>query len=59
MSAILRSHAEQLYAQELEEIQKQDSGKRPASWKLTPQAVVTYLVGGKLKNGFEVSPKYT
>src|SRR3954462_5758154 len=58
MSAILRSHAEQLYAQELEEIQKQDSGKRPGSWKLTPQFVVLYLLGGKLKNGFEVSPKY-
>jgi MoxR-like ATPase len=25
---------------------------------MTPQAVVTYLMGGKLKNGFEVTPKY-
>src|ERR1041385_7531582 len=58
MSALLRQHAEQLYAQELEELQKQDSGKRPQNWKLTPQSVVTYLTGGKLKNGFEVSPKY-
>ena len=58
MSSLLRQHAEQLYAQELEELQKQDTGKRPTNWKLTPQSVVTYLVGGKLKNGFEVTPKY-
>jgi MoxR-like ATPase len=58
MSSLLRQHAEQLYAQELEELQKQETGKRPANWKLTPQSVVTYLTGGKLKNGFEVTPKY-
>jgi len=58
MSALLRQHAEQLYAQELEELQKQDSGKRPQNWTLSPQSVVTYLTGGKLKNGFEISPKY-
>ena len=58
MSTLLRQHAEQLFAQELEELQKQDSGKPPQNWKLTPQSVVTYLIGGKLKNGFEVSPKY-
>ena len=58
MSAILRQHAEQLFAQELDELQKQDGEKRPANWKLSPQAVVQYLLGAKLKNGFEVSPKY-
>lgn len=58
MSAILRQHAEELFAQELEELRKQDSDKLPANWQLSPQAVVTYLLGGKLKNGFEVSPKY-
>ncbi|GAA3926032.1 AAA domain-containing protein [Chitinophaga oryziterrae] len=58
MSQVLRGHAEQLYAQELEELKKQDGSKLPANWKLSPQSVVTYLVGGKLKNGFEVSPKY-
>ena len=25
---------------------------------MSPQSVVTYLMGGILKNGFEVSPKY-
>jgi MoxR-like ATPase len=58
MSSLLRQHAEQLFAHELEELQKQDTGKRPTNWKLTPQSVVTYLIGGKLKNGFEVTPKY-
>src|SRR5687767_1217804 len=58
MAIILREHAEQLYAQELDELQKADEGKKPSNWKLSPQSVVTYLVGGKLKNGFEISPKY-
>lgn len=58
MSNILRQHAEQLFAQELEELQKQDTEKRPYMWRLSPQAVVTYLMGGKLKNGFEIQPKY-
>jgi MoxR-like ATPase len=58
MATILRAHAENLYAQELEELKKQDSEKKPTNWEMSPQSVVTYLVGGKLKNGFEVSPKY-
>jgi len=58
MATILRQHAEQLYAQELEELSKLDEDKRPKNWKLSPQAVVTYLIGGKLKNGFEIAPKY-
>ncbi len=58
MATILRQHAEQLFAHELEELKKQDGDKLPANWKLSPQSVVTYLIGGKLKNGFEVSPKY-
>ena len=58
MSTILRQHAEQLFAAELEELKKQEQDKCPANWKLSPQSVVTYLMGGKLKNGFEVTPKY-
>jgi MoxR-like ATPase len=56
--SVLRQHAEHQFAQELEELKKGDSGKLPPNWKLSPAAVVTYLMGGKLKNGFEVSPKY-
>ncbi|MCW3466562.1 ATP-binding protein [Chitinophaga nivalis] len=58
MSDILRQHAETLFAGELEELKKQDTEKRPHHWVLSPQAVVTYLIGGKLKNGFEITPKY-
>jgi len=58
MSTLLRQHAEQLFAEELAELAKQDSDRRPTNWQLSPAAVVTYLVGGKLKNGFLVSPKY-
>lgn len=58
MATILRQHAEDLYAQELEELKKQDADKRPTNWVLSPGSVVTYLMGGKLKNGFEVTPKY-
>ncbi len=57
-NTVLRQHAEHQFAEELENIQKQDSGHRPHNWNMSPQSVVTYLMGGKLKNGFEVSPKY-
>src|SRR5689334_10441810 len=58
MSTILRQHAETLFAQELDELKKQDSDQKPVNWVMSPRAVVTYLIGGKLKNGFEVTPKY-
>lgn len=57
-TAILRRHAEEQYAHELHELAQQDKRPRPPNWALSPWAVKTYLLGGKLKNGFEVSPKY-
>ncbi|MGB4259205.1 MAG: AAA family ATPase, partial [Phycisphaerae bacterium] len=56
--SLLRPHAEQLYADELAELAKADDRQRPPNWKLSPWAVKTYLLGGKLENGFTVSPKY-
>ncbi|MEL6988017.1 MAG: AAA family ATPase [Bacteroidota bacterium] len=56
--SLLREHAEHQYAEELEEIKKSDSATIPPNWAMSPQAVVKYLMGGKLSNGFEVSPKY-
>jgi MoxR-like ATPase len=56
--SVINQHAEQLFAHELEELKKQDSGNVPPNWNLSPQSVVTYLMGGKLSNGFEVSAKY-
>ncbi len=58
MSTILRAFAEDLYAEEINVLSQQDTAKRPENWRLSPQAVVTYLVGGTLDNGFVVSPKY-
>lgn len=55
---ILRLSAEQQFAQELEELSKQDRNTRPPNWSLSPQAVVSYLMGGSLSNGFMVTPKY-
>ena len=57
-SALLRQHAEQEYAEELAELAKADDRQKPPSWKLSPWAVKTYLMGGKLSSGFTVSPKY-
>ncbi len=57
-TAVLRQHAEHQYAEELEELRRQDNRQRPANWTLSPWAVVTYLVGGTLENGFVISPKY-
>jgi MoxR-like ATPase len=56
--SLLREHAEQEFAHELEELAKVDQRQRPQNWKLSPWAVTTYLLGGKLENGFVVSPKY-
>src|SRR6266699_165444 len=58
LQAVLREHAEQQYAEELAELAKLDDRQRPPNWKLSPWAVRTYILGGKLPNGFEVSPKY-
>ncbi len=55
---VLRQHAEQQFAEELEQLKKADDRQRPENWQMSPWAVVTYLVGGRLDNGFEVTPKY-
>ena len=55
---LLREHAEQQFSPELEELSKIDNRHRPPNWQLSPWAVTTYLLGGRLDNGFEVSPKY-
>jgi MoxR-like ATPase len=57
-TAILREHAEQQFAEELAELNKADDRTRPPNWLLSPWAVATYLLGGTLPDGFEVSPKY-
>jgi MoxR-like ATPase len=57
-SSLLREHAERQFAEELSELAKADERQRPPNWRLSPWAVAVYVLGGKLDNGFEVSPKY-
>ncbi|HEX7376122.1 MAG TPA: AAA family ATPase [Pirellulales bacterium] len=54
----LRLHAEEQFAAELAALAEVDQKQRPPNWNLSPWAVKTYLLGGKLANGFDVSPKY-
>jgi hypothetical protein len=54
----LRQNAEIQFAHELAELAQTDQRQKPPNWQLSPWAVATYLLGGKLDNGFEVSPKY-
>jgi MoxR-like ATPase len=54
----LRQSAEYLYADELAALSKGDSRPRPANWRLSPQAVVTYILGGKAPDGTTVTAKY-
>jgi MoxR-like ATPase len=54
----LRPHAEQQFAEELAALAKADDKPRPSHWKLSPWAVRTYLLGGKLTGGLVISPKY-
>ncbi|GAB3637991.1 AAA family ATPase [Hymenobacter arcticus] len=55
---LLRPHAEDVYAEELAALKAADDRPKPPNWQLSPWAVVKYLMGGKLDNGFEIEPKY-
>ena len=57
-SAVLRPHAETVYQKELEALVKTDQRPRPTNWQLSPWAVSTYLLGGKLDDGTAIEPKY-
>lgn len=54
---LLRPHAEQTYAAELAALAAVDDRPRPPSWKLSPWAVVQYLLGGEV-GGTAITPKY-
>src|SRR5262245_34090234 len=51
---VLRPHAEHEYAAELAALARADDRARPPGWRLSPQAVVTYLLG----DGDSITPKY-
>lgn len=58
MTDILRPHAEVQHAAELAALGRHDDHERPPNWRLSPWAVVTYLLGGTLADGSVVVPKY-
>lgn len=58
LESVLREHAELQFAHELAELAKADDRQKPPNWVLSPWAVRIYLLGGKLPNGFAVTPKY-
>ncbi|MGV3615386.1 MAG: ATP-binding protein [Fimbriimonas sp.] len=58
MNTVLREHAENAYAHELEALARTDTRPRPPMWKLSPQAVTTYVLGGRLDDGTVITPKY-
>jgi MoxR-like ATPase len=54
---LLRPHAEQLYAEELQALARADDRPRPPRWNLSPWAVTTYVLGGEA-DGTTITPKY-
>jgi MoxR-like ATPase len=57
MTEILRHPAEVTWAAELTALRDNDAAPKPAGWVLSPQAVVTYLLGGKA-GGTPITAKY-
>lgn len=55
---ILRQHAEKQFAAELAALAEADDRQRPPNWQLSPWATATYLMGGTLDSGVEISAKY-
>jgi MoxR-like ATPase len=56
-TAVMRQHAENQFAAELSALAAIDDKPRPPSWKLSPGAVITYLLGGNAGKT-EITPKY-
>jgi MoxR-like ATPase len=56
--AVLREHAEQANAGELAALARLDDRQRPSGWRLSPWAVVEFIIGGELSDGTVVTPKY-
>ena len=54
---MLRQPAEILYAEEIAALIQQDKHDKPAGWRMSPRAVLTYICGGKA-GSCEITPKY-
>ncbi|TCO64529.1 ATP-binding protein [Actinocrispum wychmicini] len=55
---VLRPNAETQYADELAALAANDDKPRPPQWRMSPQAVVRYVLGGTLTDGTVITPKY-
>ncbi|MEU0554020.1 AAA family ATPase [Dactylosporangium sp. NPDC006015] len=58
VQAVQRRHAEDEFAAELAVLAAGDDRPRPPGWRLSPAAVVTYLLGGAAADGTVIVPKY-
>lgn len=58
MKPVLRPHAEDHDAEELAALARADDRPRPPNWRLSPWAVVSYVLGGTLADGTVITPKY-
>jgi MoxR-like ATPase len=56
-NGMLRAPAEVLYAEELEQLAKDDKHPRPPGWRMSARAVATYITGGKA-GSMTIAPKY-
>lgn len=57
MNDIQRMSAEQMYKDEIEILIKNEKNHIPNGWKMSPQSVLTYIIGGKVGNKV-ITPKY-
>lgn len=53
----MRLPAEILYQEELEALRKEDTGRIPAGWQMSPRSVLTFIAGGKAGKTV-ITPKY-
>lgn len=54
----IRLNAEETYQDEIDYLIKTDCYQKPANWKMSPWAVVNYIVGGTMDDGKVISTKY-
>ncbi|MCA1295294.1 AAA family ATPase [Paenibacillus sp. alder61] len=57
MQDIMRKPAEVLYQEELQALIREDQGKVPTGWQMSPQSVLKFIVGGQA-GGRTITPKY-
>lgn len=57
-AGVMRPPAEVEHAKELAALAENDALPRPPNWRLSPQAVVRYVLGDTLDDGTVITPKY-